>query len=131
MQKKPLISVIVPARNEEKYLGNCLEALSKQDYPNYEIIVIDNASNDSTSKVARKYTNKVFREEKVGLSYARTRGFKESRGEIIARTDADSRAPDDWLTRINDIFSKNTRLIAVTGTDEFFLLAFFISIDLF
>jgi glycosyltransferase involved in cell wall biosynthesis len=119
MSDKPLISVIVPARNEEKYLGKCLEALSKQDYPNYEIVVIDNASSDSTSEIARRFTNRVFREEKIGLSYARNSGFKEARGEIIARTDADSMPPPAWLTELNKVFENDPKVVAVGGSDEF------------
>lgn len=120
MSSKPLISVIVPARNEEEFLGGCLQALSGQDYPNYEIIVIDNASTDETAEIARKFKVRLVFEKKVGLSFARERGFTESRGDIIARTDADSVPPEDWLSKISEILKNNPEAVAVSGSDEFF-----------
>ena len=48
----PKVSIILPARNEERYIGKCLESLIQQDYENYEIVVIDDSSEDSTGKIA-------------------------------------------------------------------------------
>ena len=82
----PLISVIVPAWNEEKYLKTLLPRLIAQDYSNYEIIVIDNNSKDNTAQVASSFGVKVISEKKQGTSYARAKGFEKARGEIIVRT---------------------------------------------
>ena len=54
----PKVSIILPARNEEKYLGKCLDSLIDQDYQNYEIIVIDDSSEDSTGKIIAEYAKK-------------------------------------------------------------------------
>jgi glycosyltransferase involved in cell wall biosynthesis len=120
MVSEPLISVVIPARNEEMYLGECLQSLTEQDYPNYEIIVVNNASTDKTVKVAKRYGVRVVTEEKTGLSYARNRGFDEARGDIIARTDADTVPPINWLSKIKRIFADNPQVVAVSGSDEFY-----------
>ena len=120
MNSQPLVSVVVPARNEENYLGKCLKALSEQDYPNYEIIVVDNASTDKTNQIARSFGVRVVTEKKPGLSYARNKGFAEAKGEIIARTDADTVAPKDWLSRMSSIFTNYPDVAAVSGSDEFY-----------
>ena len=56
----PKVSIILPARNEEKYLANCLNSLINQDYQNYEIIVIDDSSEDSTGKIIADYAKERF-----------------------------------------------------------------------
>ncbi len=117
---KPLISVVVPARNEEKYLGSCLEALLRQDFQSYEVIVVDNASTDNTSSIAKQYKVRLVFERKTGLSYARNKGFSKALGEIIARTDADAIPPKNWLSRIYEVFEEDPKVVAVTGSDEFF-----------
>ena len=119
MVNKPLISVVIPARNEENYIGGCLEALSRQDYPNFEVIVIDNGSIDKTAIIAKKYFINVIKEKKVGLSHARNKGFKGSKGSIIARTDADSVPPTDWLSRLESVFASDPKIVAVSGSDEY------------
>ena len=57
----PKVSVILPARNEEEFIGKCLDSLIKQDYTNYEIIVIDDSSDDSTNKIISEYAKKIPR----------------------------------------------------------------------
>ena len=54
----PKVSIILPARNEEKYLAKCLDSLIDQDYENYEIVVIDDSSEDSTGEIISKYAKK-------------------------------------------------------------------------
>ena len=118
--KYPLISVIVPAYNEEKYLPKVLSALKKQTYPNFEIIVIDNNSTDKTPEVAKRYADRVVFEPKQGMISARQRGFFEAKGEIIARTDADTTPPKNWLMQIYEVFEKNSDVVAVTGPGQYY-----------
>ena len=54
----PKVSIIVPARNEEGFISKCLDSLLDQDYQNYEIIAIDDSSEDSTGKIIKKYAEK-------------------------------------------------------------------------
>jgi len=111
------ISVVVPALNEEKYIGQCLSALRAQNYPRelYEIIVVDNASTDRTAQIARRFGVKVVYEAERGVARARHRGAHEARGEIIAGTDADTIAPPTWLEVIARAFRRDEALGAVTG----------------
>ena len=102
MSKK--ISVVIPAYNEEDYLGATLDALSDQTFPrsDFEIIVVDNASTDNTSSVAKAHgADKVICEARKGTNQARQTGLSNSEGDIIAFIDADCIAPEDWLERIS------------------------------
>ncbi len=89
--KKTLISVVVPAFNEEKFIGRCLEALKRQDFSEkYEIIVVDNNSTDKTAQIAKRMGVKVVSEKKQGDVFALRKGCSEAQGEIIAITDAET-----------------------------------------
>src|SRR3989338_1882220 len=111
----PAISVVIPAFNEEKYLPACLEALKKQTFKNYELIVVDNNSTDKTAQIAKKFGARVVKEKKQGMIPARERGFREARAEIIARTDADTVVSPDWLEVIYVTFKSNSNIVGMTG----------------
>lgn len=115
--KKPYISVVIPAYNEEKYIGNVLGTVSKQDYPkeNYEVIVVDNNSDDKTAEVAKSLGAEVVACLTRGVSAARQCGVEKARGEIIAFTDADAFLPKKWLFRI-DLEMRDSKLIAFGGS---------------
>ncbi len=89
MGDKPLISVIVPTHNEERYLGDLLKSIKAQTYKNYEVIIGDYNSSDKTAKIAKKYGAKFLRTTKRGISAGRNVGLKIAKGEIIAFIDAD------------------------------------------
>jgi len=112
--EKPLISVVVPAFNEEKYLPACLTSIRNQTFKDFELIVVDNNSTDLTATIAKRYGARVVTEERQGMTPARERGFRESRGSIIARTDADTQVTYNWLEVINNTFTKWPKLIAIT-----------------
>lgn len=114
-QKKPLISVVIPAFNEEKYISACLLSLKEQSFTDFEIIVVDNNSTDNTAKIARKFGAKVVRENIQGMTPARERGFMAARAEIIARTDADTTHPSNWLELIYKTFKNYPHIVALTG----------------
>lgn len=118
--KKPYISVVIPAYNEEKYLGKTLKTVISQDYPeeNYEVIVVDNNSNDRTSEVAKGFKVTVVECKTKGVSAARQAGAGVAKGEIIVYTDADTVVPRDWLTKISRYF-QDEEIAALTGTAVF------------
>jgi len=93
-----LISVIVPVYNVAPYLEQCLNSVVNQTYPNLEIIVVNDGSNDSSGEIcqnfALKYDNiKYFGlETNMGLSYARNYGIDKSSGSLIGFVDS-----DDWI----------------------------------
>lgn len=115
MTKKPSISVVIPAYNEEKYLPACLLSIRHQTFKDFELIVVDNNSTDSTAKIAKLYEAKVVPEKKQGMIPARERGFREAKAEIIARTDADTVVTPDWLKVIYETFTKHPEVVGMTG----------------
>ncbi len=120
MKKKPKISVIIPAFNEERFLPRCLESLKNQNFSHFEIIVVDNNSRDKTFEVAKRFGAKVFKEKNQGVAFARQKGFLKARGKIIATSDADTILPRDWLSRILAEFEKDKDLVAFGGSLEFY-----------
>jgi glycosyltransferase involved in cell wall biosynthesis len=116
------ISLVIPAYNEEKYIGACLEHALKNGGKNlFEIIVIDNASTDQTKLVAEKYPGvKVIRENTKGLTYARQRGLLEARGDILAYIDADTRMPEGWAKIVLEEFGKNLDLACLSGPYKYY-----------
>lgn len=97
----PKVSVILPARNEEEFIEKCLTSLLNQDYENYEIIVIDDRSEDKTGEIIKKMSEKnpkiiyVLADPKpenwMGKNWACVQGYKKSTGELLLFTDADTR----------------------------------------
>lgn len=103
------ISVIIPVYNEEKYIVPCLKSLLKQEEKPDEIIVVDNNCTDKTIPLVRKYPVKIVKEKKQGIVFARNHGFNIATGDIIARIDADSTAPKNWVQTIKKNFSKEKK----------------------
>ena len=118
------ISVIIPAFNEEKRISSCLKSIANQTYKPMEIIVVDNNSTDKTAQIAKEFGARVIIEKQQGITYARNYGFDNAKGEILARTDADTLVPSNWLERINDHFEKDKKLDAVSGPAIFGLRFF-------
>ncbi len=89
----PFVSVIIPCYNHGKYLPEAFQSIWLQDYPNIEIIVVDDGSADDTKQVTEKYPEvKYIYQANQGLSAARNTGIKNSKGEFLVFLDA-----DDWL----------------------------------
>ena len=96
----PKVSIILPARNEEVFIGKCLDSLTKQDYENYEIIVIDDSSDDATYKIISEYAKKYSKiipvsarpkpEGWMGKNWACMEGYRKATGELLLFTDADT-----------------------------------------
>jgi glycosyltransferase involved in cell wall biosynthesis len=115
-----MLSVVVPAFNEEKFLPKCLESLRNQDFKDFEIIVVDNNSTDKTAEIAKKFGVILVSEENQGVAFARNKGAKVAKGEILVFTDADTILPKDWLSRISKEFKEDEDLIAFGGSCEFY-----------
>jgi glycosyltransferase involved in cell wall biosynthesis len=109
------VSVIVCTRDRPQDLDRCLESISQVDYPNFEILVVDNGSSDpQAAGVAEKWGARYITEAAPGLSKARNRGARESKGEIIAYIDDDATAEPGWLSALVAEFADPTVMI-VTG----------------
>ncbi|MEK6276718.1 MAG: glycosyltransferase [Actinomycetota bacterium] len=98
----PFVSVVVPVLNGEETIGDCLSSLLRMDYPRdrCEIIVVDNGCTDSTAQIVQSFPVRCVREGRRGVSHARNRGIAESRGEVLAFTDADCMVTTRWLAEL-------------------------------
>jgi glycosyltransferase involved in cell wall biosynthesis len=126
--QRPKVSVLIPAYNEEKYIALTLAAIAKQDYQNYEAIIINNASTDKTEEVIENFLNEnpnlreiisVITETNKGTNYAREAGRKFASGEIIAQLDADCIPNADWITNGVNLLQKQG-IVAVTGPYDYY-----------
>jgi glycosyltransferase involved in cell wall biosynthesis len=105
-QTSPMISVIIPAHNEEAYLGRTLEALNQQDYAQLEIIVVANGCSDHTALIARNRCHRLVILSQKGLCVARNLGARIARGELLVFLDADTMLGTDALSVIGSQFSR-------------------------
>lgn len=93
----PRISVVVCTYNGSRTIRECLEGLQTLDYPNYEVIVVDDGSTDGTKDIASEFDFCLISTENRGLSNARNTGLERSTGEIVAYIDDDTRPDPQWL----------------------------------
>jgi len=112
-----LISVVIPAYNEEKYIGRTLESLKNQAHPDfdYEIIVADARSTDNTAAIAKEYGARVINVPKINPATARQKAVEVSSGEIIACIDADTVIPKDHLQTLCYEFGRDQKAVGLTG----------------
>ncbi|VVB91717.1 Glycosyltransferase AglE [uncultured archaeon] len=114
----PKMSIIIPAYNEEVTVASSIKSMLNLNYPDYEVILIDDGSSDNTFNEASKYSEKgvkVIRQKNTGKPGAINTGIKNASGEVIITVDADSKLHPDALTWIARRFSSNPRLGAVAG----------------
>lgn len=119
MKKEVAVSIVIPAYNEEKYIGDTLFSLLKSEQKtdiNYEVILVDNNSTDKTAEVAKKFAEgmdlRIIKEPSQGRGAARARGFKEAKGEIILSADADTIFHKNWVEELKN--NLKGEVVAVT-----------------
>ena len=123
-KQTPKVSIILPARNEEEFIGKCLETLIDQDYENYEIVVIDDSSEDSTGKIISQYAEKSSKiihvsarpkpEGWMGKNWACMEGYKRATGELLLFTDADTKHKKNVITlAVSHLFSFDLDALSV------------------
>jgi glycosyltransferase involved in cell wall biosynthesis len=114
----PRVSVVVPTRNRAHLLPGLLAALDAQTYPEYEVVVIDDASTDETEPILRRWQGpgrRVIRQEQAQGSYvARNRGWREARGELVAFTDDDCLPEPEWIAGLMRVLT-TTDAVAAQG----------------
>jgi O-antigen biosynthesis protein len=111
----PKVSVVVCVYNGERTIDACLASLENLNYPNYEVVVVNDGSTDGTRQIAESYDYiRLINQDNKGLSQARNVGIGASDGEIIAFTDADCMADADWLNHLVARF-QSSEFAAVGG----------------
>jgi len=113
----PRVSIILPARNEERYIRRCIDSLLKQDYPDFEIVLVNDESSDKTLEIMNEYQNsypdiKVLsvnrpNDDWIGKNWACYQGYLKSNGNLLLFTDADS------------YHSENTMSLAVQNINHY------------
>jgi cellulose synthase/poly-beta-1,6-N-acetylglucosamine synthase-like glycosyltransferase len=117
----PFVSFVVAVRNEEKIIARCVDSMINSDYENREIIIVNDASTDNTSKILEKNYSRVSGvkiinlEKNVGKKRAIGTGLKIAKGEIFVFTDSDSVLAPDAVSRIIEIFVYDKNVGAVSG----------------
>ncbi|MFC1883061.1 glycosyltransferase, partial [Thermodesulfobacteriota bacterium] len=114
----PLVTVAVCTRDRTEALAVCLESLKKLDYPNLDLLLVDNTpQTDKTEKLLKEHYRlmRYICELRPGLNWARNRAISEARGEIIAFTDDDVVVDRHWVRALARIFKENQTVMAVTG----------------
>ncbi len=123
------ISFVIPAYNEERLLPICLDAIKRElshTQCDAEVIVVNNASTDSTREVALRYEwLQVIDEPNKGLVRARHAGYKVSTGDIIANVDSDTILPNGWIEKVLKEFTNNKHLAALSGPFIYYDLSTF------
>ncbi|MCL4381240.1 MAG: glycosyltransferase [Candidatus Marsarchaeota archaeon] len=114
--QKPLISVIIPALNEEGYIGKVLDSLLRHGSKGVEVIVVDNGSKDRTRAIVRKYKNvRLALEPMKGTSRARNMGARLAKADLLFFLDADTTVSKGLFSIYIDAFRKDRSLAAATG----------------
>ena len=109
--KKELVSIVMPTYNREKTIKRALDSLLNQTYPNIEIIIVDDGSNDNTSDIINNYTDKRINYIKLakneGANYARNYGISVANGKYITFQDSDDEADLNKIDELVDFINKN------------------------
>jgi glycosyltransferase involved in cell wall biosynthesis len=119
-----MLSVIIPAHNEERYLAKTLEALHRQTYPCFEIIVVANGCTDRTTDMARDRCDRLVVLSQKSLGIARNLGARMAKGDILVFLDADTLLDPDALQNIADTFTPHDAAGTVKGRPDGDLLRY-------
>jgi glycosyltransferase involved in cell wall biosynthesis len=112
-----VISIIIPVRNDPDHLRQCLEAVARSEYSEYECVVVDDGSTDQTATIAGAFSVTLLKlTESHGPAYARNEGAAAALGEILFFIDADIIIYPDTLTRVMETFSSSPDVAALIGS---------------
>jgi glycosyltransferase involved in cell wall biosynthesis len=98
-EARPLVSVVIPVRDNARFIGAAIESVLGGSYDNHEVIVVDNDSSDGSGDIARRYPVRYFHQRDLGQAGGRNTGIRAARGELIAFLDSDDTWTPDKLER--------------------------------
>ncbi len=107
----PKFSIIVPVYNVADYLKKCLDSIVNQTYKDYEVIVVNDGSNDNSLQIIKEYPFTIINQKNQGLSSARNNGAKKARGEYLIFLDSDDYWNKDLLKEINKSLKNNPDIV--------------------
>jgi glycosyltransferase involved in cell wall biosynthesis len=122
--KTPKVSVLMPAYNAEKYLGEAIDSILNQTFTDFECIIIDDCSKDNTWKIIQKYAQKdkrivaIKNEKNLKLSATLNKGIEVCKADYIARMDADDWSYPDRIEKQYEIISKDSKIGILGGSME-------------
>lgn len=118
MNKSPLVSIVIPTKNAEKYFERCLDSIKGQSYKNIEIIVVDNYSNDKTRELAKKHTNNIFLKGPERTAQTNF-GAEKARGKYVYRVDPDFILERDVVKEaVEKCEKENLGAVAIHNTSD-------------
>ena len=125
---QPLITVIVSIYNGQKYLAECIESIINQDYPNLEIILVNDGSKDDTKKIIDEFAQRDSRiipihQNNSGVSASRNNALNIAKGEYVSIMDQDDVLASDYISYLYGLIQKNDAEISLTPTADIFFEA--------
>lgn len=122
-EEQPLVSVIIPLYNTEKYIEQCINSILTQTWPNIELIIVDDGSTDSSPDIIKKFASekvKIIRQHNQGASAAKQNGLNNATGKYIQYLDADDLLDSDKIEQQVTALLKEPNKVAVCKTVHFF-----------
>lgn len=124
MIKSPLVSIIVPCYNVEKYVEECIDSVLVQDYENWECLLINDGSKDKTLDIIKSFESReirilVFTQENLGLSATRNKGIYNAKGEFLFFLDSDDVLSNDAISTLVSSFENNDIITGITTASAF------------
>lgn len=119
----PQISIVVPVYNVEKYLERCIDSILAQTFTDFELLLINDGSKDSSGLICDKYAEKdsrirVFHKENGGVSRARNLGISNARGRWLCFIDSDDWVDKEYLHCFGDVFNYSDDIIVIQGMER-------------
>jgi glycosyltransferase involved in cell wall biosynthesis len=121
--EQPTVSIIVPVYNAEKYLETCIQSIIQQSHKNFELLLINDGSKDSSLSICEKYAAtdyriQVLNQENAGVSAARNKGLSKSKGKYLAFVDADDFVENQFLAELLHVALKTHSDFVYCGYNE-------------